>query len=122
MANRRAEQIEKAPPEPTEGHLVRRGRGKKNRRRWCRGKIDVEHDPVWIKDSRRVFPARNGMVSEDSEFEWQNYECRNCGKILDWRQLHLACGEAHPWGAGYYFWNSRTRKAIRKPFPCEEGS
>ena len=46
---------------------------KKNRRKWCKGREGVEHNPIWVPT---VF---GNVVSEQS----LQYRCQACNKILD---------------------------------------
>lgn len=45
-------------------------RSKKNTKRWCKGKVGKEHQPVWV--------GRQDRLSI-----WLKYTCQECGKILD---------------------------------------
>lgn len=46
-----------------------RGKRRKNRKRWCRGVVGVEHKPRWV--DRRASKM------------WLSYECATCDKVLD---------------------------------------
>ena len=101
----------------------RKNSRKKNRRKWCRGKVGVEHKPKWVVDPSRYLDFKTGRPPENPENEYQIYECESCGKHLGWRTLHVACGQVHNkagWGFGYYFKDRITGKYVRKPYPCEE--
>lgn len=54
-------------PEPAQ---PRRGHAHKNTKRWCRGKVGVEHLTAWIPDKR--FGS------------WWNLECVSCHRLLAW--------------------------------------
>lgn len=61
-------------------------KAKKDTKRWCRGKVGVEHEPIVRKRAGYWHdkPCRGSVVSLD----WLacNHEeaCVNCGKILKW--------------------------------------
>jgi len=43
---------------------------KKNKKKWCRGKSGIEHDPIWILDNRH-------------RYERIVYQCQTCNKEID---------------------------------------
>ncbi len=43
---------------------------KKNKKKWCKGRVGKEHDPVWIEDSKFPFGR---MV----------YQCQGCNNEID---------------------------------------
>ena len=43
---------------------------KKNTRKWCKGKIGIEHKPIWVESRGSVFIAR--------------FSCQACSKIIDY--------------------------------------
>jgi hypothetical protein len=49
-------------------------RSKKDKRKWCGGKVGREHDPVW-EHSRKHIQSPN--------LEWYEYYCQRCQKSLD---------------------------------------
>lgn len=55
---------------------------KKQRRRWCRGRVGVEHDPAWEmhKFWATLPPDR------PNPYRWEVYVCRTCGRILKYRR------------------------------------
>lgn len=59
-------------PEPNE---PRTAAGRKDTKRWCRGKVGVKHSPEWRPDHIAQFTV---------------YACTTCGRHLDW------CGGFHP--------------------------
>jgi len=83
----------------------RHGRGQKDRRRWCRGKVGVEHKPTVVLDSwlgRTCGLSKVGKWEQYRTYkswviigtEWRCHhieQCINCGKKL----RHLA-GEECP--------------------------
>jgi hypothetical protein len=97
----------------------RKPQRKKNRRKWCRGRVGVAHKPRWVPDPGYL--SFDLMHKREPINEHQIYECETCGKHLGWRTIHLACGQVHDkWGFDYYFMNRKTGKYERKPYPCEE--
>ena len=65
------------------------GNKRKNRKKWCRGKVGVAHQPV----CRRYNDAKQKFKAAHSEFEanlyvhfdtWRILVCSVCGKELDW--------------------------------------
>jgi hypothetical protein len=99
-----------------------RHRGRKNRRKWCRGKVGVEHQSELALNKNRVYMstrygddhphgARCGW-RERWAWSWLDgvrcylrqdrwfwscahmYSCRNCGKILG--NVGRECPEFHP--------------------------
>lgn len=104
---------------PDESNLRTARRAKKNRKKWCRGREGVPHKPEWISDKDRNLNFRTGRP-QISDIDYQIYVCSNCGKKLDYRRLHVPCGQVHDgWGYGYYYKNRETGKFERKPYPCE---
>ncbi len=97
-------------------------RRKKNRRKWCRGKVGVVHKPEWVSDPDRNLNFATGTPRADPIYDYQTYVCQSCGKRLDYRSIHLACGKVHDksWGYGYYYKDRITGDYVRKPHPCEE--
>ena len=51
--------------------------GRKNRRKWCRGVIGVEHDPAWQTHRSWWYPNKPKA---------ERYVCTTCGKVLDYRK------------------------------------
>ena len=67
--------------------------GKKNRHRWCRGKVGREHDTEWVEWQDTL--GFMGTPQQRQEWEerlraictnWQMLVCRNCGKQLRMRR------------------------------------
>lgn len=81
--DKRKYQPELSEPRP------RSSRFRKNRRRWCRGRVGVEHRPGWVAQHRYT------AQPSGEQFESQIYECRHCGKHLGWRTIHITCGSSH---------------------------
>jgi hypothetical protein len=54
-------------PEPEQPRKVG---GKKNTRRWCRGRVGLAHTPAWMTDP-------GGLPG------WMVYACTKCGRHLD---------------------------------------
>lgn len=112
---RRDEARVTAPDEP-------KHRSRKDRRRWCRGKVGVEHERTLILDKNRVYHSLrwghdsahgawcgwreghawswvDGVRSWLGTGEWfwscaHQYACANCGKILG--KVGRECPEFHP--------------------------
>lgn len=55
-------------PEPS---LPRPTPGRKDTKRWCRGKAGVEHVKAWVPDQRL------GL-------RWWNFQCTSCGRLFGW--------------------------------------
>lgn len=52
---------------------------RKDRKRWCRGKVGVEHDPHWVLyDDLKHY---NSPWAKDRQ--WRVNVCKNCGKELE---------------------------------------
>ena len=63
----------KVPPASDEHRPVS---GKKDTKRWCRGKAGVEHVKEWVLDRRwGNRPGRTG---------WYNFQCTSCGRQFEW--------------------------------------
>jgi hypothetical protein len=58
------------PPEPESGRLAERRRRRKDRKRWCRGKVGVPHRAIWR--------------SSGFDLESRLLACDACGKKIDW--------------------------------------
>ena len=60
---------------------VRPSRGKKDRRRWCRGHVGREHKPVCLKygDVKQTMEIGGKKIFDD----WRVLACSACGKELD---------------------------------------
>jgi hypothetical protein len=78
--------------EAPSGERMRPQRGRKNTRRWCRGKVGVEHNPAVVippnvyRQECRSYPHwRTG----DPERWWCGHKlvCLVCGKVLKWAVL-----------------------------------
>jgi hypothetical protein len=70
-------------PEPAE---PRKSPGRKDTKRWCRGKVGAEHSREWICDAR--FPLTG-------EWSWWILACARCGRHLDFcsrSQRACRCG------------------------------
>lgn len=71
-------------------------KARKNKRKWCRGKIGVEHQPKWVYRTHYVFTTIE-------------YTCQVCGKVLDWghvgRQFIKSLKEMQECGAEIIVWN-----------------
>jgi hypothetical protein len=75
------------PPDPP-----RRGHARKDRRRWCRGHVDREHElgEPQVSQLGRYFAERNGYDQVCFRPEWHarrwicfhEVRCTTCGKIL----------------------------------------
>jgi hypothetical protein len=50
---------------------------KKNTRRWCKGKVGVEHRTEWVR-------KRETWASYGAGNHWYNLICKACGKHLDY--------------------------------------
>jgi hypothetical protein len=49
----------------------------KNTKRWCKGKVGVEHKPRCVK-------SKSGSNNpENYSFHWRDLVCIQCGKVLD---------------------------------------
>lgn len=55
----------RVPPIPD----VPKHKAKKDTRRWCRGRVGVQHEPEWRKSVRGP---------------WSEHACRACGRIMDY--------------------------------------
>lgn len=77
---------------PAASYRGRKDRGKKDRRRWCRGKLGVEHELTWQPDHgwRAAFPDKERWIEVEA--------CQKCGKIFHYR-----------WNGGER-WRRRVRK------------
>ena len=67
------------------GYRPRRPRARKNTRRWCRGKVGVEHTPEIQSDHRGLGPCRvpPGWARWRSTWWCHHVErCSECGKTL----------------------------------------
>jgi len=94
-------------------------RRKKNRRKWCRGKVGVDHTLKWLSDPDHFSLSMNRKIRREDDY--QIHICQTCGKKLGYRTIHIPCGEEHlGWDYGYYFKDRVTSKYVRKPYPCEE--
>jgi len=70
-AKRRDERATKGPEdEPSSGT-----RKHKDKKRWCKGKVGVEHTPVCV-------PYRRARLSLDEHNSWCELVCSTCGKTL----------------------------------------
>lgn len=66
--------VEDPPAEP------KRPAGKKDTKRWCRGKVGREHIFEWVRDERRDFKRMfHGTPTPDHEAWWQ-LRCSACLK------------------------------------------
>lgn len=66
---------------------VAKHRSRKDTRKWCRGRVGVEHQPRWIFDERRHLHSKTAVL-----------ECGKCRKQLDtcWRGgKNCRCGLQH---------------------------
>lgn len=59
---------------------IPRHRGKKNTKRWCRGKVGKEHHPSWAVDEK--FPT-TASRSARSLPPVLSFRCDNCGKVFE---------------------------------------
>ncbi len=57
------------------------GGSKKNTRRWCRGKVGVEHKPV-VKG----YGEAKHLAGDWANFEWEIVVCERCGKHLKFQR------------------------------------
>jgi hypothetical protein len=73
----KSDRLQALPPEDP------RSISERDTRRWCRGKVGVEHDAVWqfLRDGFEW--DRRDNVSVD----WQVHRCVNCGRQLDFRTV-----------------------------------
>ncbi len=53
--------------------------GVKNTRRWCHGRVGVEHEPVW--------QFWFGGIGGNGAYEYQQKKCVNCGRYLGSRKI-----------------------------------
>lgn len=69
-------------------------RAKKPTRRWCKGKVGIEHDWQWVAYEERPNASRIPRSLEHvSPKVWQIKICRRCGKqSYDDRHVHRGCG------------------------------
>lgn len=73
---------------PDEEDRTPRRRRKKDTRRWCRGKVGVEHQPVIVRDhwgwtADQECGLRDWVVGRDPDwFCFHREVCDNCGKVL----------------------------------------
>lgn len=65
-------------------------KSKKDKRRWCGGKVGREHDPMW-EHSRKHLRSEN--------VEWYEFYCQRCNKSLDcwWRFNGSSDGDRSVW-------------------------
>lgn len=77
-------------------------RARKDRRRWCRGKVGVEHVPQIAEGkylSRKNRCQWRISYSRHFDFTWwcrHERHCVNCGKILDPTVPRAECPEIRP--------------------------
>lgn len=79
--------MQKAPPPIDDTPRV--GNRRKNTKKWCRGKIGVEHQPVMVFDVKRAYLGLDCAELHRRSQRWSNsinwclhmLECTNCGKI-----------------------------------------
>jgi hypothetical protein len=67
---------------------VKAGPGRKDTKRWCRGKVGVPHKAKLVLVGQ-ISPALTIT-------EWQRYECAECGKKL-WLLLRPGPGKGPAW-------------------------
>lgn len=78
---------ERPHPAPPVEERIRPGRAKKDRRRWCRGKVGIEHTTA-IRDKNPRWRYNEQICGNPKHlrlFGWICYEqeyCTECGKIL----------------------------------------
>ena len=63
---------------------ARRGNSK-DTRKWCKGRVGIEHDPRWVD----FHEAKTGRT--DFRSKWELQICANCGKHLKLRQRPTSC-------------------------------
>lgn len=51
----------------------------KDKKRWCKGKVGVEHTPVCMP-YKSQHPS---TVMRGTQMNWREYVCTKCGKVLD---------------------------------------
>lgn len=79
------------------GYAPKRQRARKNTRRWCRGKIGVEHEPILVGSYRPCAPApewANAVMRRLCGGDWwcgHRSECANCGRVLNPRIASSDC-------------------------------
>jgi hypothetical protein len=81
--------VHKPPPPINENPRTTPGR--KNTKKWCRGKVGVEHQPVLVFDSRQAYLAEDCLAFKARVQRWGNAlkwclhvkECAKCGKITE---------------------------------------
>lgn len=57
--------------------------GKKDTRRWCKGKVGVEHDwsaPMLYAEARSVTPQEAAMNDRERSYRIYVRKCRECGR------------------------------------------
>lgn len=78
---RRDEALASAPEVP-------RHRSRKDRKRWCRGKVGVEHVPETVLRARRYVWSDGGPACFRPEWNperwhcWHRIRCASCGRTL----------------------------------------
>lgn len=58
---------------------VPRHRSRKDRRKWCRGRVGVDHTPVW----GRIVKYGSFGPSLEKHDNWLEFKCQVCHKVLD---------------------------------------
>ncbi len=71
-------------------------RAKKNKKKWCKGRVGKEHDPMWMEDDRHIYPNRD--TRPPGTIFRLIYKCQNCNKELD--KWWVAVGNEW-WQKGY---------------------
>ena len=65
--------------------------GKKDTKRWCRGKVGAEHVKAWVLDRR--YSTKTGRTG------WYNFQCTECrrqfGFCTDWIGTRRRCKCGH---------------------------
>ncbi len=62
--------------------------GSKNTRRWCHGRVGVEHEPVWQFWFGDYLSVRHrGDKPTGVPMEYQQKKCVNCGRYLGSRKI-----------------------------------
>ena len=83
MSERKAEAAQRRDARATPGPEDEKSSGvrkHKDKKRWCKGKVGVEHTPACMPYKHR-YPS---TVMGGAQTRWRELVCTKCGKILDY--------------------------------------
>lgn len=83
MSDRKKDAAERRDERNIAGDLDEKSSGQtrhKDKKRWCKGKVGVEHTPVCMP-----YRKHHGLAVLDGAMKnWRELVCSRCGKVLDY--------------------------------------